>query len=83
MIGLDINLEGDHAFEDWAGDFKEGALTRITILQGGMSSGLPSIAIGVETDDGEKIIAETSWALLWNACKAFEARYGAPHLDRP
>jgi hypothetical protein len=83
MLGLDINLEGDKAFEDWQENYKAGNLTRITILPEGMESGLPSIALGVETEDGEKIIAQTSWALLHNACRAFEIRYGTPHLDRP
>lgn len=83
MIGLEINLEGDNAFEDWQGEYKGGNLTRITILSEGTESGLPSIALGVVTDDGQKIIAQTTWALLHNACKAFEARHGTPHLDRP
>jgi hypothetical protein len=76
MPALEINLEGDSAFQDWQNDFKAGQLTRITILPHGMESGLPSIALGVVTDAGEKIIAETSWALLHNACRAFELRYG-------
>lgn len=83
MIGLEINLEGDNAFEDWRGKYRGGQLTRITILPEGTESGLPSIALGIVTNDGEKIIAETTWAFLHNACKAFEIRHGTPHLDRP
>jgi hypothetical protein len=78
---LSINLEGDGAFEDWKDKSPaHGRLTRLAALPGGMASGRPSIALGIELDDGTVVVAETSWNLLFTAAKAVEARYG-PAVD--
>lgn len=82
MIPLRIIMEGDCAFEeDLKGrdDWQGGMLDAITFLDAGMSSGKPSIAVLVKCeDDGSLVIAQTSWALLHAAVRAFEARHGAP-----
>lgn len=79
MIPLKVTLDGDGAFSDLVGrsDVMDGMATEITLLERGMASGKPSIAIRVDTGSGV-VVAQTSWALLYSACRAFEARYGAP-----
>ena len=81
MIPLRIIMEGDGAFEEdvgASGEYLSGMLDAITLLDAGMSSGKPSIAVLVRCFDGQLVIAQTSWALLHSAVRAFEARYGAP-----
>lgn len=48
----------------------------IGALQGGMTSGLPSIAFMFDLPNGDTVIAETSLKLFLTAAKAFEVRYG-------
>jgi hypothetical protein len=78
MISLDIRLDGDGAFEDVRDEAQRGDAFRIAALNGGMTSGNLSIALGVRGDDGKVIVAETSWRLLHAAVRAIEARYGSP-----
>lgn len=72
-----IVLEGDGAFPEIVGremirveDFA------VTALEGGMSSGRPSVAFFIELPDGRVVMAETSMRLFQMAAAAFRAKYG-------
>ncbi len=80
MLVLSIFLEGDDAFTDWIDREKihlanTATPIRVAALSGGMTSGKPSVAIGIELPDGRVVVAETSMRLFLTAAKAFEARY--------
>lgn len=75
FTALDIRLDGDGAFADES-DAKHGRIDRVAALAQGTTSGKPSIAIGIRLDNGEYVIAETTWNLLYTAARAIEARYG-------
>jgi len=76
MIPLRIIMEGDGAFQNdietnkWQG----GTLDAITVLEASTISGKPSVALLVKCADGTIVIAETTWALLHAAVRAFEAK---------
>jgi len=79
MAELEISLDGLGAWPDLATrDVVHAHWTRLSALPGGMASGGLSIGIVVELPDGRLVFAETSWALLYVAARAIEARYGAP-----
>lgn len=80
MIPLQIIMDGDGAFADLADrkDVTEGFATAVTYLKNGTASGRGSVAFKIEDDEGRIVIAQTTWALLHAAVRAFEARYGAP-----
>jgi hypothetical protein len=75
FTALDIRLEGDGAFRDEP-HAKHGRLDRVATLADGTTKGKPSVAIGIRLDNGEYVIAETTWNLLYTAARAIEARYG-------
>lgn len=79
MIPLKITLDGDGAFRDLTGrdDLTNGLVAEVTMLKEGMTSGKPSVALRIDHTGGV-VVAETSWALFWSACRALEARYGVP-----
>lgn len=81
MPRMDIILDGDGAFADVPPE-KFAHTTepiRVAILNGGMQSGKPSVAIGVFLpNNGGCVMAETSLALFLSAADAFKARYGDP-----
>lgn len=47
-------------------------------LEGGMTSGKPSVAFLIDLADGKKVLAQTSLALLVSATRALVAKYGDP-----
>lgn len=49
---------------------------RIGVLPKGMSSGKPSIGIGIKLPDGRTILVQTSLRLFHAAAKVFAAKYG-------
>ena len=51
---------------------------QVAVLEGGMRSGLPSLALRLDLPDGKIVIAETSARLFCTAARAILARY--PHL---
>lgn len=83
MQHLNVTPELDEApwGEDWRGAV-EGKM-RIAGLSAGMTSGAPSVMIGVELPDGTKVIAQTSLKLLLVAAAALVARHGDPRLEQP
>jgi hypothetical protein len=48
---------------------------QIGVLEGGMTSGLPSVALRIDLPDGQTVIAETSARLFVSAGNAVQARY--------
>jgi len=80
MIGLNVILDGDNAWSDLKDKeiihLKDGYEMQVAVLPGGMQSGLPSVAMRFDLPDGQTVVCETSWRLLFTACKAIEARYG-------
>lgn len=78
MIPLSIILNGDNAWPD-LGDgrklhhIKSGMA--VALLDGGMSSGKPSVAIRIDLPDGSAVVAETSARLFCSAAKAFMAKH--------
>lgn len=45
-------------------------LTRVVVIQGGMQSGLPSVALVMDLPDGKKVVAEVSARLFETASGA-------------
>lgn len=81
MPWIDIILNGDGMVRDVPAE-KLAYTTepiRVGVLEGGMSSGKPSVAIAVFLpNDGGCVVAETSLALFLSAADAFKARFGDP-----
>ena len=48
---------------------------RVAVLDGGMESGLPSIALRIDLPGGQSVIAETTARLFCTAARAIMARY--------
>jgi hypothetical protein len=74
---IDLNLHGDGAWPDLApGTYKDGGF-RIGVvrLRGGMASGKDSLAIRLESPDGDVMVAQTSvaaWLVVADALRAAE-----------
>lgn len=83
---IKVNLEGDGAWPDLAEKIERGDLIHlgdgskieISGLEGGMSSGRPSVAIRIDLPNGQTALIETSWAIFGTAAVALAARYGWP-----
>lgn len=74
---LSIDLVGDNAWPDLRDkEFGSGMMTHITVLPNGTDGGKPAIAIRGKLDDGSEVVLQTTWNLLYSACRAVEARYG-------
>lgn len=48
---------------------------RVAVLENGMGSGRPSIALRIDLPDGKSVIAETTARLFCTAARAIMARY--------
>lgn len=80
MIPFTIKLDGDNAWPELADKevihLGQGApAIQVAVLNGGMASGRPSVAIRVDLPDGRHVIAETSARLFCSAGRAILARY--------
>lgn len=79
MISMTIILEGDNAWPDLKDkDFvhlREGPPIQVAVLDQGMSSGRPSVAMRIDLPDGSSIVAETSARLFATAARAIMAKY--------
>ncbi len=49
---------------------------KIGVLEGGMESGKPSVAMLLTLENGETVLFETSLLLFQRAARAFAAKYG-------
>lgn len=85
MLSLTVKMEGDGSWPDLKDKefitIEKGL--EVTILDGGMSSGKPSVAIRFELPDGTPVIAQTSARLFCTAAKAFMAKYPDLFDDEP
>ena len=80
MTALNINLNGDGAWPDLKDKpvihLGEGAPPiGLVVLDGGMSSGRPSVALRLELPDGQTVIAEMSARLFCSAAHTIMAKY--------
>lgn len=74
---LTIHLDGDGCWPDLLEHpYRVGRIKSVAALQGGMQSGLPSVSIRAELDDGTIVILETSMRLFYAATRAFVGRFG-------
>lgn len=81
-VELRVILEGDGAFADVPADqTRYGEVERVVALDGGMSSGLPSVAVGIRLADGTVAIGQTSARALVMAAQAIRARFPAIDAD--
>ena len=80
MPTIIIHNEKEGAFKDYAERKiihlgEESPPIRIASLEKGMTSGKPSVAIGIELPTGELVLAETSLVLFLNAADILRARF--------
>jgi hypothetical protein len=85
MPTIKLDLDGDGAWEDLADRPKDQLIhlpaeapIGMAVLDSGMISGKPSVALRFALPDGRVVIAETSLALLSASVRAIWARYGEP-----
>jgi hypothetical protein len=80
MIGMTISLSGDNAWPDLQDKdiihLANGAPPiQIAVLEGGLTSGRPSVAIRIDLPDGQTLVAETTARLFCTAARAIQAKY--------
>ena len=86
MIPLIIKLEGDAAWPDLKDKeiihLGNGAPPlQVAVLDGGLTSGRPSVALRVDLPDGKYVVAETSARLFCMAARAIMAKYPDLFID--
>ena len=85
MPSMNINLDGDNAWPDLRSKqskiihVAEGETIKICALDGGMSSGKPSVCVRIDLPDGRVVLAETSARLFVMAAAAIVGRW--PDVD--
>lgn len=82
MISMTVSLEGDGAWPDLqyrptdiihlSNDAKP---IRVVVLNGGMETGRPSLAMRIDLPDGKVVVAETSARLFCSAAKLIMSKY--------
>jgi hypothetical protein len=83
-LAINLVLDGDNAWPDLAArqqdiiHLADGSVIGVAVLDGDMTSGLPSVAFRIDLADGHVVVAETSWRLLATAVRGVAARYGWP-----
>lgn len=76
MIGMSVQLNGDGALAGVdRSQIIEATNMEVLILDGGMSSGRPSISIHIQLPDGRHVIAQTSARLFCSAGRIVTTRY--------
>lgn len=85
MPAIHLNLEGDNAWPDLEPDgFVVGPEEwRLAVLERGMSSGKPSIALRLDLPTGQTVIAQTSLAAWIAVTCALRGRYPDEFIDTP
>jgi hypothetical protein len=86
MPSLTLKLNGDGAWPDlrvkpFVHLRDDGPAIEIAVLNSGMSSGRPSVAIRLDLPDGTTVLAQTSARLFCSAGRAIAARYPALFED--
>lgn len=82
MPTMVIKLDGDNAWPDLQKKIdrvihlsNDLPPIEVAVLDGGMTSGLPSVAFRIELPDGHTVIAETSARLFCSAARVIMANY--------
>jgi hypothetical protein len=83
MPVIDVRLDGDNCWPDLKAKVEAGRLIHIkgdgppiglAMLEGGMVSGKPSVALRIDLPDGRTVLAETSVELFLTAAAAVRGR---------
>lgn len=85
MLELKILPNGDGQWPDLKQKEEEGKLIEVTNLEiaglpVGMSSGMPSVAIRIDLEDGRTVFAQTSLRLFLTCAEVLVAVHGDPRL---
>lgn len=85
MISMHIILDGEGVWPDLHDRpvihlANDAPPIQVAVLDSGMSSGRPSVALRIELPDGTRVLAETSARLFCSAARAIEGRF--PDLFR-
>lgn len=80
MIPMTIILDGDSAWPDLQSKpfihLGNGApAIEVAVLENGLASGRPSVALRLELPDGQTVVAETTARLFCTAARAIQAKY--------
>ncbi len=80
MIAVVIKLDGDNAWPDLDGKeivhlANDAPPMQVAVLDMGMTSGRPSVAVRLDLPDGRTVVAETSARLFCSAARAIMAKY--------
>jgi hypothetical protein len=80
MISMTIKLDGDNAWPELQNKpyihFADDAPPiQVAVLDAGMTSGRPSVALRLDLPDGQTVIAETSARLFCTSARAIMAKY--------
>lgn len=85
MPEIKLKLEGDGAWPDLLEKMLQDDVYKfesldVAVLDGGMESGLPSVAFRFDLPDGKIVFAQTSLRALKLVVDAIVAKYGDPGL---
>lgn len=80
MIGMTIKLDGDNAWPDLKGKeiihlANDAPPVEVAVLDGGLASGRPSVAIRINLPDGTPVIVETSARLFVSAARMISTKF--------
>jgi hypothetical protein len=85
MIAMNIILDGDNAWPDLKDkeiihlNGNDTPPIQVAVLNGGLASGRPSVAIRIDLPDGSTVIAETTARLFCTAARAINGRFPNLH----
>lgn len=77
---MDIRLDGDNTFPEYKEKAEKGLIIttttwHVTTLEGGMKSGLPSVAFFFDLPDGRVLFAESSLRAFLSLADVIRAKY--------
>jgi hypothetical protein len=80
MAVLDVVFADDAPVKKWNDGRPIHHVTNFTVsgLRDGTVNGEPSVALLIELENGEHVVAETTLRLFLTAADAMKARYGDP-----
>lgn len=86
MIAMNIKLDGENAWpelkdKDIIHLANDAPPISVAMLDGGLASGRPSIAIRIDLPDGRTVVAETTARLFCTAARAIMGRYPDLFVD--
>ena len=76
MVGMSIVMNAEGMAEGKEPDHHVTSMIKVGVLEEGMESGRPSVAMLITLENGETVLVETSLLLFQTAARAFAARYG-------